>query len=462
MELVAAIRSLLEAGIPAAMKEFGSILDARWIEEALEETGTASVRNRKLPAQLIVWLVIAMALFRDCAIRTVVIQLRLVLPSERKANKQGSKTVASSSVTQGRARLGEEPMRAIFRRSGQAWSEPAADADRWRGLSLWGLDGATLNVPDTDDNEAAFGRPGTGREQSGYPQVRLVALMAVRSHLLRSAAFGPCRGKKTGEQTLAQKLWGDVPDESLVLMDRNFINYGVLYRLAHDDEGNARQCHWMVPAKANLKWKTLKALGPGDELVELTISSQARKKDPGLPRKMRARAIRYQLRGFRPRILLTSLLDPEQYPAEEVIPLYHERWETEIGYKEIKTNLLEREEALRSRTAQGVRQEVWGVLLAYNLVRRKMLDVADRVGLPPTRISFKNSLHVIRGFCIAHAWFLVPGSLPRALEQLDEMLSVLVLPERRPERHYERHVKIKMSGYKRNKGRQSASKPRKS
>jgi hypothetical protein len=207
-----------------------------------------------------------------------------------------------------------------------------------------------------------------------------------------------------------------------------------------------------VRAKSNLKWKTLAVLGPGDEIIELTTSSHARKKDPNLPRKIRARAVRYQIKGYGPRVLLTSLLDLDAFPAEEIARLYHERWETELGYKELKVDVLRRKEALRSRKAQGVRQELWGILLAYNLVRRKMLDVADRLEVPPTRISFKHSLQVIGGFCYSHAWLAAPGTLPKGLEYLDEMLSVLLLPERRSERRYPRHVKIKMSGYKRNRG----------
>jgi hypothetical protein len=456
MSLTTALEELRQAGIPAALRQFGSLLDALWVEDALAKgaPATAKVRRRKLPRATVVWLVIAMGLFRDAAIRTVVTHLGLVLPGGKKAKKQGSKTVAASSVAEGRQRLGEESMAMIFRRSAQAWSEPAADADRWRGLSLWGVDGSTLNVEDTEDNENAFGRPSSGgRDRSGYPQVRIVALLGVRSHLLRSAAFGPCKGKETGEQTLARELWNDLPDDALVIMDRNFINYGALFRLTHDDKGRERLRHWLVRAKSNLRWETVRRLGPGDELVELSLSPQSRRDDPGLPQVMLARAIRYQIKGFRPQILLTSLLDAQAYPAEEIIPIYHERWETELGYDELKTNLLEQKEALRSRTAAGVRQELWGILLAYNLVRRKMLDVAERVDLPPTRISFKNSLLLIRGFCYAHALVTAPGALPEAIEQLEAMLSVLVLPERRPERQYARQVKIKMSNYKRNKGR---------
>ena len=225
--------------------------------------------------------------------------------------------------------------------------------------------------------------------------------------------------------------------------------------LSHDDDGSVTGLkHWLVRAKQNLRWKTLEVFGEGDELVELSISSHARKKDPGLPTKMVARAIRYQVKGFRPQTLLTSMIDPAQYPPTEVAALYHERWEIELGYDEAKTHMLERQEALRSKKAEGIRQEIWGILLAYNLVRKEMLDVAEAAGVSPLRISFRHSLMFIRVFCLVEAWSCAPANLPKRLTSHREtMSSLLILPERRPERRYKRHVKIKMSSYKRNPGK---------
>src|ERR1700721_2049132 len=105
--------------------------------------------------------------------------------------------------------------------------------------------------------------------------------------------------------------------------------------------------------------------GRGDELVELEVSGEARRKDPSLPRTWIMRAIRYQRRGFQPQTLLTSLVDPELYPAEELVALYHERWEIELGFDEVKTDMLERQEAIRSKTPKGVLQELWAIGLAY-------------------------------------------------------------------------------------------------
>ena len=330
MSLSESLDAILEADIPAAFEMFGQRLDAEWIDAALEETGTASVRRRKLPAQLVVWLVIGMAMFRDRSIQEVVSHLGLVLPSQKKKRPTAGKSVAPSAVPQARYRVGAAPVEAIFERTATTWAMAAADGSRWRGLSVYGVDGTVLRIPDTDENREAFGLPGSGRGQAGYPQVRLVALMALRSHLISAVAFGPCRGKKTGELSLAKQLWPQLPDDSLVIVDKGFSSYALLYHLSHNDDGSTSNKHWLMRAKRNVRGKTIKVLGEGDELIELNISSQARKEEPTLPKKMVVRAIRYQVKGFRPQTLLTSMLDPEQYPAIEMAALYHERWEIEI------------------------------------------------------------------------------------------------------------------------------------
>ena len=447
---------ILEADIPSSLERFGKEVDAHWIEKALQETGTASIRRRKLPATLVVWLVIGMALFRDRSIGEVVSHLGLVLPNEQNREKENiaAKSLSAGAIPPARERVGAKPLMLIFEQTALAWSDVAADEHRWKGLALYGIDGTTFRIPDTDENREAFGLPGTSRGQAGYPQVRLVALMALRSHLISVVAFGAYSGKKTGEHSLAQKIWPEVSPQSLVIMDRGFIDYGLFFRLSHDAEGRITgDRHWLVRGKKNLKWKTLKVLGPGDELVELSISGAARKKDPSLPKKMAVRVIHYQISGHKPQFLLTSLTDADTYPSKEVVELYHERWEIELGYDEVKTHMLERQESLRSQKPEGVRQEIWGIMLAYNLVRKKMLDVAKEMGVDPLRVSFRHSLQLIRIFCLVEAWTMAPGNLPKRLSGLVGMMGLLLLPERRRERRYKRHVKIKMSGYKRNPGR---------
>jgi hypothetical protein len=421
-----------------AFERFRASIDPEWIEQALRVTGTATVRKRRLPAEQVVWVVLGMALFRNLSIEEVVRELELALPAE-----DGGE-VAPSAISQARSRLGAESMEWLFARIGAAWGHESADRRRWRGLALYGLDGTTTRVPDSDANRMHFGPTGsTPRGMSGYPLVRLVTLMALRSHLLVNARFGPYG---TGELTYASELWKEVPDESLTVVDRNFFAATILVPLARDGVNR----HWLIRAKKNLTWNVVRKLGPGDELVEMTIRQSASDADETLERgaPWPMRAIRYKRRGFRPQTLLTSMLDPERYPAEEIVALYHERWELELGFDEVKTEMLEREEAIRSRSPEMVRQELWGILLAYNLVRREMEKVADEADVPPNQVSFIAALRMIR-LTLLSLVFASPGVIPKRLQALRADLAHFILPERRSARRYPRAVKIKMSNYPR-------------
>lgn len=431
---------------PQAFAALGAHITPEWIVEALSagECGEnlAQMRKRKLPVELALWLVIGMAVFRDRSIEAVAQHLSLVLP--RPGPRGG---VARSALTQARNRLGAEPMEHLFGLTGEAWGAREAEKDRWRGLSLWGLDGTCMRIADTPENERAFGRPGTGRSTSGYPQLRLVGLMALRSHTLAGLAFGRV---DEGETRLCEPLWKQIPNQSLSILDRNFLSWGALHQLHSSGEDR----HWLLRLKKNVKYRVLEKVGPGDELVEISTQKNARARYPELPKTFHARVVGYQVKGYKPQKLITSMVDFERYPASELAALYHERWELELAYDELKTHMLEREEALRSRTPELVRQELFGIAIAYNLVRCEMARVAARIGIPPTRISFRNALLSVRNFCL-WAWDTSAGALPKLFGSLDSELRLLVIPPRRPERRYPRAVKIKMSGYARNRGKSS-------
>jgi len=420
---------------PEQFDDFRRHLNVTWITEALLATGVATLRRRRLPAEVVVWLVIGMALMRDRPIDDVVDKLDLALP--------GPGPVAKSSIAESRARLGGEAMEWLFFRSADAWGQASAERHRWRGLGLYGVDGSTLRVPDSDENREHFGGQSAGakgRGGSAYPMVRLAGLMALRSHILVAASFG---AYGNSEYHYAADLWRFVPGNSLVMADRLFFSAAVLIPLARDGENR----HWLTRAKTHAKWRPVKRLGPGDELAEFTVSAAARAKDPSLPKTWLVRVIRYQRRGFRPQTLVTSMLDSTTFPAAEVQSLYHERWEIELAYDEIKTEMLEREEAIRSRTADGVRQELWGVMLAYNLVRLEMERVANEAGVEPTRISFVVALRYIRDEWFWSYGTRSPGAIPAHLRAMRENIKRFLLPPRRSSRAYPRAVKIKMSGY---------------
>ncbi len=431
---------------PETFDTFRSHLQPDWIERALEATGTATIRKRRLPAEQVVWVVLGMALFRDQSIAAVVSKLDLALP------ERPGTSASKGSIAEARARLGSEPMKWLFETSAAKWSTEAATEGKWRGLALYGVDGSSLRVPDSAENRATFGGQ-SGREgtESGYPLVRVVTLMALRSHVLRGVVVSPYA--KTSEVTESAPLFALLTDNTLTIMDKAYLGASVMIGIERG--GPAR--HWLTRAMKSTAYVVIERYAVGDELVEMNVSSEARRKDPTLPKTWRARAIRYQMPGFPPGVLLTSLLDSKAYPAREIVALYHERWELELGYDEMKTHMLNREEAIRSRTAEGVRQELWGLFLAYNMVRLEMARVAVEAKTEPTRISFIESVRLIRS---AWEWLSVasPGAIPKRLAELRADMKRYVLPPRRRERRFPRAVKIKMSGYPRKRPKVESAK----
>jgi len=416
---------------------FCSSIDPEWIAKALSATGKASIRRRRLPAEQVIWLVLGMALFRDLSIEEVVRELALALPSANGVS------VVPSAAIQARGRLGPDPLRWLFEHCASVWVSRNSERNTWRGLALYSVDGTTVHVPDSAENRQHFGDiltfgPRRYKGRAAYPRARMVTLMSLRSHLISAARFG---AYTTGEFGFAEDLWARIPDNSLTILDRYFYSARVLMPLRAD--GHNR--HWLIRAKTNIHAHRVKSFSPDDELVELRVSLPARQRDRELPAQWVARAVRYERKGFRPSWLLTSLLDPAEHPAAEIVRLYHERWEIELGYDEVKTEMLEREEAIRSKKPAGVEQELWGLLLAYNLIRLEMRQVAIEAKVPETRISFVAALRLIRSTLLGLV-FASPGAIPQRLIDLRSDIRHFVLPERRP-REYPRAVKIRTSPY---------------
>lgn len=416
--------------VPDRFEQLKAHLDPVWIEEALAATGTATIRTRRLPAEQVIWLVIGMGLYRNDPIERVVDSLDLAMPD------RGNTLIAKSAIAQARQRLKDDPFEYLFAVTASEWATSSAQADRWRGLSVYGMDGTTMRVADSPENRAAFGGQRSQRGECGYPQVRVVAMMALRSHILSVFRFADYH---TGETTLARNAWTELPEDSLVIVDRNFL---VKKDLIHLETSGNR--HWLSRSKVNTKWAVREKLGRDDFLVEWDVDA------PGLPSTWTLRAIHYKKKGHPRSTLLTSLLDAEKYPAKDLVALYHERWETEIAFDEVKTHLLDRQETIRSRTPDGVRQELWGIAIAYNLVRREIERVARNAKVAPTRISFVHALGFIRDeIGRLRGPRLAPGSIPSRLIDLERNLKRLILPARRTERRYPRAVKVKMSNYPR-------------
>lgn len=426
--------SVLSDFLPEDLPSLTQDLPTELILQALWATGTASIRRRRLPTEQVVWLVLGMALFRHLSIVQIVDQLGLALPKGRSA-------IVPAAIPQARARLGPLPLQWLFDATAQRWAQHSARESDFCGLALYGIDGTTLRVPDSAENRAHFSGTDTHRGPSGYPLLRLVTLMAVRSHLIAAAALGRYAAH---ELTYAESLWEQVPERSLVVLDRGYLSAWVFHRL----RTGADQRHFLIRLRTDFKARVVKRLGPGDELVELRVSREARKKHPELPETMQLRRLSYQRKGFRKQAVLTSLLDPKAYPATKVVAAYHERWEVELGFDEVKTEMLEQKESLRSQRVEAVEQEAWGVLLAYNLVRQEMVRLGKLCRVEPYRLSFAGTLTMLW-----QLWQLMSlrfaGGIPALVQRWEAQMQRLILPPRRTQRTYPRAVKIKMSNYDR-------------
>lgn len=437
-----ALHAVIEGG-PASIARFAASLPPEWIQRALEATGTATIRRRKLPADQAVWLVLGMALFADRSIANVVEHLSLVIP--------GADSLSSGAATHARYRLGPDPMQWLFDAVAMTWAADGGAAP-YRGLALHAIDGTCIRVQDSDENFEHFGKPGgrSGSGDSGYPQLRLACLLNLQSRMLVDAEFGAFA---TSEQTLASSLWPSIPNNSLTLVDRGFSEFMAWSGLVTQGENR----HLMARIRRDTPMKQLMVLDDGTLLVDIPPSHNARAADSTVE-PLRARIIEYQHQGGEACRLLVTLLDPKAYPAKELIQLYHERWELEIAFDELKTHMLQRKECLRSKLPDGVAQELWGVLVVYNLLRREMLLAAKELDVDPNRVSFVNALLWIRTFWLA-SWRDTPGRLPEHLGEFRRSLKTLLLPERRADRRYPRHVKIKMSNYARNRSTRAKSAP---
>jgi hypothetical protein len=411
-------------------KSLADILDPELIQQCLDSHGVATLRRRKLPMDAMVWAVVGMALFRNESVRSLIKKLDIVLPQE-------VDYVARSAITQARKRLGSEVVKSVFEQTASTWNE-RAEHPHWCGLNLYGVDGVVWRTPESAENNAAFARTINGQSESAYPQVRMVCLMELSSHLLIDSAFDSVA---ENEMNLAARLLAKVPDNSLTLFDRGFYSLGLL----HAWQRAANKSHWLIPLKKGTQYQEVRSLGRQDKIIRLATSPQARKKWPELPESIEARLLTKTVKGKEVKIL-TSMTDPMAYPSADIVDLYAHRWEIELGYREMKQYLLESRFTLRSQLPDLVIQELWGILLAYNLIRYKMLLMAKSLpGVFPNQLSFRDaSSHIIH--MLTHMPMSAPGRVPKIILDVERNAEQFLLESRR-ERAYPRCLKVSKNRY---------------
>lgn len=359
------------------------------VHQVLAETGRASQRKRDLPAHVMVYYVIALALYRSEVSREV---LRVLLEGFKALLGLAVKLkpAAKSAISQARSRLGEAPLEELYRKVVRPVATPqtrgAFYRDRWRTVAA---DGTTLEVPDSVANREAFGLPHSQRGESAYPRLRVVGLVETGTHVLFGAAQGPYG---TGEVTLAWDVLKHLREGMLCLADRYF--YG--YALWKQASATGADLLWRV--RSNIRLDCEERLPDGSYLSR--VYEKRDRLGRGVGEGIVVRVIEYRVTGRKkkPELyrLITTILDPEAAPAEELAQLYLERWEFETTLDEFKTHLRGASTVLRSMTPELVRQEVWGLLLAHFALRGVMHEAALRGDHDPDRISFIHTVRVVR------------------------------------------------------------------
>lgn len=361
------------------------------IRRILAETGRMSKRQRDLPMHVVVYYVIAMALYMQVSCREV---LRCLMEGIRwlAGPMTKIKVAGKSGISQARVRLGCAPVKQLHDEvvvpiavKGGSKSTKGAWYGDWRLVSL---DGSTLDVADTMENERAFGRPGAARGKTAFPQIRFVSLVENGTHVLFGSRLG---GYERGETTLCREVIPFLRKGMLCMGDRNF--YG--FKMWKEAKETGADLLWRV--KKNLRLPCMKRLSDGSYQSKVYESEKDRRQDRN---GITVRLIEYTIEDvidaepiYR---LMTTIMDHEKAPARELAALYHERWEIETALDELKTHLRGSNTVLRSKRPDLVCQEFYGLLMAHFAARKLMHEAAMKVNEDPDRLSFVHAVRVIR------------------------------------------------------------------
>jgi hypothetical protein len=358
------------------------------VQTILRETGRESQRQRQLPAHVVFYYVIALAIFSQVSYGEVLRCLVEGLGWLGDASVQRIRRSGRSAISMARARLGPEPLRRMVETTVRPLASSETQGAWYRDLLLVSMDGTTLDLADTAANEEAFGRPGASRGRSAFPQLRMVSLVENGTHVLFGTEWGRY---STSENELARAALRHLEAGMLCLADRGFFGYPAWREAA----SRGADLLWRV--KKNMKLVCDRRLADGSYLSRIHPSAKDRRHDRDA---IVVRVIEYELDGVEDSEpvyrLITTLLDPKKAPAIELAALYHDRWEIENVFDEFKTHLRGRQAVLRSKTPNLVEQELYGFLLAHFAIRGLMHEAALKADVDPDHLSFTHTVRIVR------------------------------------------------------------------
>jgi hypothetical protein len=421
---------------PGHLGELTQIVDFALVDAVLAETRAVQRRVRLLPARVVVYFVLALALFEDCGYRAVWDKLTCALDGLALVRPH------SSSLSRARRRLGARPLKALFESLAGpvAWRDTAGAY--WCGMRTVAFDGTSLQLPDRDPITAHFPKRRGEEREFGYPLLRLVTLVETGTRAMVAAAFGP---EEDGELAYVRRLLHHLTATMLVLADAGFDAWEFLRDV------QATGAHFLVRSSARRCPTIQLRLPDGSYLARLGYGR--------LPVRIVEAWITVTLEDGTVRReqwrLVTSLLDPARYPADRLVTLYHERWQAETAYASLKATLLDGR-VLRSGHPVDLEQEVWGVLTVYQALIRTAADAAaDQPGLDMDRLSFTVALNTARDQVTLAAAVMLEGPA-RLVGAIGRALLANLLPARQRQRMKARSLKS-ASKYAPNHGKHPAT-----
>ena len=394
---------------------FHEILDAEMVNAALRAAGV-TFKQRIYTPFVTVCMFLSQVLDPDHSCRAAVARLTvwLVLTGREPCSPD------TGSYSDARHRLPLDVIVQLVHQTARKVDADASDQWLWKGRKTWLIDGTTVSMPDTPENQQAFPQPNTQKPGLGFPVARLVAIISLATGVVRDLAMGPYKGKETGETALLRSLLDGLEAGEVVLGDRCFASYFTLAALIQRDVDGLFRMH----QRRKFDFQRGRRLGPEDHVVTWTKPPRPKWMDEEtyvqMPDELEIREIRFRVNrpGFRVNelVLVTTMVDGEKYTKEELANLFIERWNIELDLRSIKDVL--QMDVLRCMTPEMVKKEIWMHLLAYNLIRGVMAKAAQVHDKQPRRISFKGALQTMAAF---------DGALRRAPPEIREYLIQVML-----------------------------------
>jgi hypothetical protein len=312
----------------------------------------------------------------------------------------------TGSYSDARHRLPVEVIAELVRQTARKTDADASQHWLWKERKTWLIDGTTVSMPDTYENQQAFPQANTQKPGLGFPVARLVAIISRATGVVRDLAMGPYKGKETGETALLRSLLDGLEAREIVVGDRYFASYFLLAALIERDVDGLFRMH----QRRKFDFHRGLRLGPEDHVVTWTKPPRPEWMDEETYAQIRSeleiREIRFRVNrpGFRVNelVLVTTMVDGEKYTKDELANLFLERWNIELDLRSIKDVL--HMDILRCMTPEMVKKEIWMHLLAYNLIRGVMANAAKAHDKQPRRISFKGALQTMAAFDGALRW----------------------------------------------------------